>query len=443
MRRLSPSLATGKNNLSGSHVPWNRVAAIRTAMNAIRQAFLSNNTTLRTSLGCVIGVDLGELATSTQSLVCQHSQELAPGGISHTLAHVTATEALDVQILDGDEAVLPYQAGGLLVLKVPPLVGDVLVQPPDLPAQLPIPAAASLATGSLALEERQFLLGISEPTGVINLLARGQAGEVGQPHINADFGFEASHGRGIGQFDLKDDVPIAQFISLEDSHLDLSAIGDRAMLKHTNESDVLDVELAASELEAVTIDIADRAEPASAFVTRIARFLTRLHTTKEGSKCLVQTAECLLDRGIIQPGSVFIEAAKFFELTGLIRVVNANTMSLPSVAAFLKRTVVQLTVNLNDAIQCLALLLVRIESVLVASFHRHISGDPRRQSGVLSESACAFGGHITTNPHQAVLSDNYIVLRFFKSVKGPIHLPVKTGSPLGPNSIDEDERRER
>ena len=60
-------------------------------------------------LGGAVRVDSLDQRTGSSGLVRQHVQELRPGGVSHTLAHVTAAEAQDVQVLDSDEVILPHQ----------------------------------------------------------------------------------------------------------------------------------------------------------------------------------------------------------------------------------------------------------------------------------------------------------------------------------------------
>jgi hypothetical protein len=289
-RRPRPGPATGQDIQRGIHVPWSREAAVRTSMLPFGQFFGHKTAATGANLRCAVRVDPEGQSTGCPGLVLQHVQELTPGGISHALAHVAATEALDVQVFDGDEAVLSHQAGRCFVLEVPPLVGDALVQPPDLPAQLPMPAAAALAASTLPLEQRQFLFALSEPTRVLDHFTCRECGEVCQAHIDPDGWPVSMLDHQIGQLYLEDDVPIADAIPLEDGHLDLALVGDRAVLEQAQETNILNVEPAVSELDPVPVDVADGLEPAATLEARIAGFLTGFHAAEEGLERLVQPA---------------------------------------------------------------------------------------------------------------------------------------------------------
>ena len=75
--------------------------------------------TARASLSRPVWINSGYQSTGTHSLVLQHIQELSPTGVPHTLGNVAAAEPTDVQIFDGDEAILLHQASREFVLEVP------------------------------------------------------------------------------------------------------------------------------------------------------------------------------------------------------------------------------------------------------------------------------------------------------------------------------------
>lgn len=105
------------------------------------------------------------------------------------------------------------------------------------------------------------------------------------------------------------------------------------------------------------------------------------------------------------------------DLSRLARIIDTDATMLPSMAPFLKRGIVKLAMNLNHAIQRLALLLIRIKTVLVVSEHCCISDDPRRQCGVLFKSTCAFGGHVAKNPQQDMPLNTCTIAYFLGLVK--------------------------
>jgi hypothetical protein len=315
-------------------------------MLTFRECFENTSTTTRAILGRAVRVDPDEQGTSFRGFVLDHTQELRPSGVPYALAHVAATQPLDVQILDGDEGVLRYQAGGQLVLKVPTLVRHPLVQSPDLATQLPIATAAPSVTGAPALKQGQLLLGLSKPAWVLDHLAGGEGGKVCQPHVDPDGRSVPEGDVDVGQFHLEDDVPVADAIPLENSHLDRAAGRDRTVLKQAHEANILYVYPAILELDAVTIDVAHRLEPAATLEARVARLLTSLDAAEEGLEGFVETTQGLLERGVIAPGDVIVEGANVLKLIGLANVADADATAFPGVSALLEGSVVDPAVDL-------------------------------------------------------------------------------------------------
>ena len=335
-------------------------------MLTFRECLGNTSTTVGAILGRTVRANRHIQSTSIHSFVLQHMQELCPSGVSYTLAHVAATQTLDIQILDDDETILPYQAGRQLVLKVPALVRHPLVQSPDLAAQLPVAAAAPPVTGTLALEQSQFFLGFTEPARVLDHLAAGEGGKVCQPHVDPNGRSISEEDVDIGQSHLKDDVPVAGAVPLEDRHLDRAAIRDRAVLEQTHEAHVLYVQSVLLEPDAVVVDVADRLEPAVTLEARVAGSLTCLDTAEKSSKRFVQPTQRLLERGEVAPGDVVVEGTNVLELVSLTTVADTDAAALPGVSALLEGSVVHLAVDLQDAVQRLALVSIRVQAELVA-----------------------------------------------------------------------------
>jgi hypothetical protein len=254
-------------------------------------------------------------------------------------------------------------------MKVPSPVGDPLVQPPDLASQLPVAAAGPLAASALPLQKRELLLGFPEPPWVRDHLASRERGEVDEAHINADPRPVSPLDLHIRQLDLQDHVPVADAIPLEHGHLDRASVGDRTMLEQADQPRVLDVESAISELDPVPVDVADRLEPVSTLEARVAGLLTRPDAAEEGFERLVEPPERLLKRGVVAPCDISVEGAQLLELVGLIGVANAHAAAFPGIPSLLQRGVVHLAVGLQDAFECLTLLGVGIQPVLVAEHH--------------------------------------------------------------------------
>ncbi len=140
---------------------------------------------------------------------------------------------------------------------------------------------------------------------------------------------------------------------------------------HFEIADVLHVEPFAFEPHAVTPTILDGGVPVAAFETRISsRFLTRFEAAKERLKRLVQLAQGLLARRVIQSGHIAILGTQRFELVRLVVVVERDATLAICLAAFFERSIVELMMQVEDALQRKTLGSVWIEAVLEVAIHR-------------------------------------------------------------------------
>jgi len=342
---------------------------MRTRVHTNRQGLFNTTTTLRAVLRRPVGIHCDKLSPGSSGLVEQHVQEVTPTGISNALGNVTAGQALDVQVFDGNEAKPFDYFVRQLVVKVAALIRRALVQSADLPGKLPVLPASSFASGSAALQNRQLLFRCPEPTGIVDRLAGGQCGKCLQAHVDPDGRSSYRGGIRIGQFQLKDNEPVAQAVPLEDCHLDLGIVRQGAMLENPYQANVLYIEPPISETDTVIVDIADRLEPTTALVARIAGLFAGLHAAKEAVKGLAQSTQGLLERGKVAPGRIFIELTDWLELVGLIVIADADTAALPRLTPFGKRIVVDRAVDVEHPIQKTALYAIGIEAVLVRQIH--------------------------------------------------------------------------
>lgn len=338
-------------------------------MQTVRERLLNDTATPRASLGGVVGADLEHRLTSVLGFVRQHSKEITPTRVTHALGDVAAAQAVDVQILDGDEAEASNQFGRNLVVKVVTLVGNVFVQAAYLAGQFTIFATTPLAARAAALQNGKFFFRSAEPARIVNVLTCGQRSKGQQTHVYAHGRTDACLRFGVRQLKLEDDVPVAQIIPLEHGHFDLGVIRDSAVLEQPHQTDILDVEPSFFEPDTVTVDIAHRLVPTLALEARVSGFLASFDAAKERPECFVQTAQGLLDRGVIEPGCILIELAQLLELVGLVIVIDADLALLPRHTAFLERSVIELAVNLQDTVKRLALLTIRVKAKLVTQQH--------------------------------------------------------------------------
>src|SRR5690349_21602742 len=102
-------------------IATSRQSATRAIMPAIGQSF-AHSLPAQARLACPARVDLDYFAPGAFSLVRDHPKEHRPARIVDRLRQHSACEPLDVQILDGDHAVLVDQLAGELVVEVGSLI---------------------------------------------------------------------------------------------------------------------------------------------------------------------------------------------------------------------------------------------------------------------------------------------------------------------------------
>ena len=340
-------------------------------MNSVRKGLLNQAATFRTNLRRPPGINFRYPTTSIASFVVEHSDELSPGSVGHALRDVAAAKAVDVQIFDGDEAKLVDQSVRELVLEVTPLVGNVLMLFGEQKSQLLIALTTRFCARSLALSDGKLFLRGAEPTGIIDLLTRGQRSEKLKAHINADFGFAVVPNGNIGQFDLEDDVPVVQSVPLDDGLLDNAVIGDRAMLEDADMPDILDIELVILQPEPIAVAEFERGKPTNSLETRIARFLSCFDAAEEAFVRFIQTAKNLLTGRVIQLAqAVGVFLANIPQLVGLVIIVDRDLLELPVVPSLLKGSIVKQASLLKEKVEVIGLLFSWVKSELVTAFHR-------------------------------------------------------------------------
>jgi len=364
---------------------------MRTIVNSYSKRFCNSTTTLRTILRRASGIDSDELRTSFLSFVLNHVQKRCPTGISDTFGNVAARKSLDVQRLDGNKAKPINDLSRQLVVKVVALVSRVFVQLADLAGQFFVLAAAAFAPGAPALQSAKFLFSGSEPSRVLDQLSCGQRGENLKSHVDPNGQLISDNGFNIGQLKLEDDVPASQVISLEDTRLDVGLVWQRAMLEQADQSDIVDVQLAIFQSQAVIIDEANRLVPSPTFSARIACLLSSFHTAKEATERFIQPAKGLLQRGKIAPGCILIKLANLLELVSLVIVVDPDLAALPRLAPFGKCIVVDSAMDLKHFVQELGLYATWIQAELVRQIHL-------ATSLILNIARDRFGRDVTSCP---------------------------------------------
>lgn len=120
-------------------VPISGVAAVEAVVHAISQRFGygGQGSALTARLRRVPGINGNQRHTSFFRFVSEDAEELAPSHVVGALRQWGTDNALDVQLLVADDAVLADQGQRGFVLKVSALIGDVQMQPLHLLDSLP------------------------------------------------------------------------------------------------------------------------------------------------------------------------------------------------------------------------------------------------------------------------------------------------------------------
>jgi len=122
----------------------------------------------------------------------------------------------------------------------------------------------------------------------------------------------------------------------------------------------------------IAINVRNRFEPTLSLEPWIAWLFSCLHSSKECIKGFIQPAQSLLEGGIVSPGCIAVEGPDLLQLVGLVVIADADATFSPGFPSFLKSVVVDLAVNLQDAVEILALLIIGVEAIFVAKKHQPI-----------------------------------------------------------------------
>lgn len=313
-------------------------ATPRTLMPALAEGFRR----VRSAGACLTRatrVNLHELSASVFSFVGNQVEKGSPSGIPDRLRQHSTGKSLDVQIFDGNQAVIINQPTTNLVVKVCALVANVKVRALQKLNGFTSVIATFLSSGNLALCASQFRLGFSVPVWIVNLYSVAQSGECGQTNINADL-FNRRGQRFWRAFNRKANVPASGF-ALDRDSLDSSLNG--TMQLDLDESDALQAQFEVSQLAPVAIRrVCDAVETRMRLEARESGFLFCFDATKESLERLVNAAQHILTAG--GTGEFCVSCrANLRQLFRLGVVVDALAVDAPRIPALLQRGVVEPT----------------------------------------------------------------------------------------------------
>ena len=340
---------------------------MRAIVNANRQIFFDDTTATGANLTGVVGINCYYLRTSILNFVRQKFKQLCPSSIRDAFGKVVILDhACDIQIFNCNNAESVGKLARHLVRQIKPLVGDVTVNSGNVARGLPSPVAATLASASYTLRPRQVDTGLAKELWCLNRLAVAQSDQVGiHAQVSANSRACMRYRFRFGEFNLKGGIPFTVTPSDDNNTFDPSFRWDRAVHFDLDQADILNPQPSVLETNAIVKGIAHRAPAVAPLESGIACFLSGFDTAKESAKGFIETTQGLLDRRKVEPSSILIKLAQFFELRGLIGIINRNPAMFPSTLSLLQGGVIKLSVNLKNAVQRFGLGLIRIKAVLV------------------------------------------------------------------------------
>ena len=330
------------------------------------QALGNNHPTPAARLARVVGIHGDDLSTSVLDFVLKHLPERAQRRVVCGEGETAVVEhEREIQVFDGDQAVLAGQVGRGLVPEVTPLVGDAFLQDGDPARRLAPTGAELLAAGHAPLSDAQISKRRAQPTRVINERTVRKGKQAVQSHVHANDGPCVDNGSRLGQVQLQTDVPLAARAALDDNLTDVCAVRHSAVQPHADVPDVLHVQPVARQLAAVAVAVLHALETVAPLETRRSAL-----ALVEGSVRLVHTAKHLLNRSRVQHAHLVRQRVALVADAPPLCVVGHPAPAAPPVPTpFVEGVVVDGLHLVKQRRQQMRLLLGWAEAVLVGANH--------------------------------------------------------------------------
>ncbi len=330
--RLSESLVF--NVYRGIPVAIFRETAMQAAINSVAQSQLflgetagyrcaAHHAAITARLGGMPRIDSSNLDTGTFCLVFKYLEKLRPACIVGGFGKIQRTNhAFDVQIFVGDFAEASDQIKSCFVVKVFPLVGNVLVELRESFHGFSTVRPALFLPSDGALKPSELLLRLAIVLGRPGFFSAGSDEERLQAKINSDFRIFRRKNLRIFQFAGEDDEPAIGLLSEGDC---LDCALDFPMKFEFNVSDAL--KPGFSDRCAAHRALVDgelyRVEPSMALEPRVSGFLSVFQTTKE---CLESAVKAF--------AFLFVESLSLFK-SGVVKArCNSRSESIFSACSF-------------------------------------------------------------------------------------------------------------
>ncbi|HEX7330331.1 MAG TPA: hypothetical protein VF290_02460 [Pyrinomonadaceae bacterium] len=347
-------------------------ATSRARVNALRKR-LADFRSAKTGLRCSPRIDFHKHASSFFRFVREHKHEVRPSSIPNRLRQYAIGESLNVQIFYGYQPVLVNDLSRFLVVKIAPLVPDVIVEARKQKHRFTSAVRSPLSTRNAPLQAPQFVLCRMKPSRIGNHISGAERSERSYSDINPNH-FRAE-GKGFRvTLDAEQHEPSSGFsfnchrlnrtnywpmeLDVEPPKVRQPDLGRRESVSYLSEGETI---------------IAPHGSE-----TGIAWFLTVLYPAEERAECQVNAPEGTPQGGRGHGAYVFAHLPNLSQLQSLINVRDRLLLALPRFASFLQGCVVDLTANSKLIVEKFFLSLCRVEAIAESFDHELIL--PRRFS---------------------------------------------------------------
>lgn len=329
---------------------------------------LANRCPAGTGLRCAPWVNFHEHAPSTLSLVREIKEKVGPAYVVDGLREHPASKPFDIQIFDRDQPALIDDVPTCFVVKIPPLIANVIMEPLQKDHGFASATRSSLATRHASLQTPEFCPCVSEPARVSDLFAVAESGKRCQPDIDAD------HVRTKGQrlsvnLDGEQSKPTTRF-AFHGEGFDIAS--ERTVQFDAHLTDLRQIQTLSLKC------VPDLAKGHTVIATRgtesrvASSFLCIFGAAKERLKRQMDTMQSVLKNVRVHGGNVCASSSNILQLKVLIEPRDRFTFALPSVASFLKRGIVQFATYGKLIVKNLFLALCRVNPIAAGANHPNI-----------------------------------------------------------------------
>lgn len=334
-----------------------RQPTVKTEMPALRQCL----TYFRSASACLAGaswINFHKHAPSIFRFVREHKQKVRPPSIVDRLREHPARQSFDVQIFNGNQAVLINDLPRLFMVKVPALIANVVVKALKQNRSLAPAVRPFLSPLNPSLQASHLCLRGPKPTRVFYRSSIAQGGEAAQADINADhIGIERQRsGRALHYEQSK---PPSSFTLHRES---LNCAVKWSMQLDPNAANL-------RQAQPITRDGLSSLPKRHAVVapgrskTRVAWILRSFNAPKERLEREIDALQHVLKCREAHVRYVWPKRTDLFQLKILIEPANALALKSPSVAPLLQSSVVKLRANTQMLVEYPLLLFRWVDSI--------------------------------------------------------------------------------